>query len=402
MQNYTYKARDDFGRLIRGTMTAEDDIDLSNRLRNLGYFLTHARVTATAPTKTTAKPVRFSPLEALNFTTQLAISLESGVTLLTSLKDLAESVHNKKIQGVIENISHRVESGCSLKEALAFHPRTFSKLYTSIVGAGESTGKLSFVLNDLARLLEWQMDLRSRIREASIYPTILFFAMIAVVLVLVGWVIPKFEPMFAEMGVSLPLPTRIVLGVSRLFHNYWWILLGSVVLSVVGWIFAGSTKKGRYYIDKFKLKLPILGNLIDKITLSRFCHTFALSLRSGVNVLTSLGIASEVIGNKFLEEVVVKARDYVNVGMKIATSLEVSGQFPTLIIRMISVGEQTGALSETLEKVNQFYDKEVPATIKRMFALFEPMMIVMMGVVVGGIALSVFLPLTQLISAVGD
>ena len=191
-------------------------------------------------------------------------------------------------------------------------------------------------------------------------------------------------------------------------HNFLYPTLYFYALFVWegAWFVIGLSPKGRYQLDKFKLSLPVVGDLLTKISLSRFCHTFSLSLRSGVNVFNALGIASEVTGNSFIESSVSKARDYVNVGEKISTSMELSGKdsgcrFPDIVIRMINVGEQSGSLAETLDKVNQFYDKEVPSTVKKMFSLMEPLMILMMGLVVGGIALSVFLPLTKLITAVG-
>jgi len=402
MQNYDYTGRDNSGKLVKGTISASDEIDLANRVSRLGYFLVQATIrTAAAPSKVATPAARLSRREVLNFTIQLATLIEAGVPLLSALRELAQDIKNKNSQRIINDLVSRVESGSSLKEALLLYPNTFPKIYSSIVEAGESTGKLALVLDDLAKLLEWQLDLKARIKEASVYPIILFCAMIGVVTILVVKVIPMFKPMFSELGVKLPLPTRIIMTASDIFRGYWWLLLLFTIILAGLWKLLSLTSRGRYLIDKFKLKIPIAGDLLYKVGLSSFCHTFAMALRSGVNVITSLGIASEVVGNEYLETVIIKARGLVNVGEKIAVALENSADFPPLVIRMISVGEQTGSLSETLDKVNQFYDKEVPATIKRMFAIFEPVMIVLMGVVVGGIALSVFLPLIQLIGAIG-
>jgi type IV pilus assembly protein PilC len=403
MANYNYKARDDAGKLVKGIMAAEDELDLSGRLRRMGYFLTSAKVASSSKqTFVSAKMGHLKPVDVLHFTTQIAISLDAGVPLLTVLRDMGMTSPEKKLKAVVEDIARRVESGCTLKEALSAHPRSFSTLFVSIIGAGESTGKLSFALNDLSKLIEWQLELESKIKEASIYPIILFIAMIGVVTVLMATVIPKFEPLFKELDVALPLVTLIVLKVSKL----WWVPFVMAVFLIAILFIVSLTEKGRYRLDKFKLKIPVLGSLMNKIALSRFCHTFSLALRSGVNVFNALSIASEVTGNRYIKHSVSRARDYVNVGEKISTSLELAGKdsgekFPDIVIRMINVGEQSGALADTLEKVNQYYDKEVPATVKKMFALMEPMMILIMGVLVGGIALSVFLPLTKLISAVG-
>ncbi len=402
MANYSYLARDDAGKQVKGIMAAEDELDLANRLRNMGYFLTSAKSAPLTSAKNEAKAGHLNQVEVLNFANQLTISLEAGVPLLTVLKDMGMSLQNKKIKLVVEDIAHRVESGCTFREALAMHPKSFSPLFISIIGAGENTGKLSFVLSDLSKIIEWQLELEAKMKEASIYPIVLFCAMAGVVTILMAAVIPKFEPMFKDLNVELPLPTQLVLGASKI----WWVPLVILALVAATWFIIGLTPKGRYKLDRFKLTLPVMGDLLTKISLSRFCHTFSLALRSGVNVFNALGMAAEVTGNSFIENSVSKARDYVNVGERIATSMELSGKdsgckFPDIVIRMISVGEQSGSLSETLDKVNQFYDKEVPSTVRKIFALLEPMMILIMGVVVGGIAMSVFLPLTKLISAVG-
>jgi type IV pilus assembly protein PilC len=399
MPNYAYKARDNSSKIVKGKMMAEDERDLSNKLSNLGYFLTQSkiqrikRVVAKAP----ALPAR----DILNFTIQLATLIDAGVPLVGGLNDLARDTENADIRTVIEDIRHRVESGSSLKEALSFHPKTFSNLYIANIAAGESTGELSRVLNELSSFLEWQLDLRSKIKEASIYPVVLFSVMIAVVILLIVKVIPMFEPIFVEIGVALPLPTQIILAISSFVRTYWYIVAGLVILLVGGYKFFGSKQRGRYFLDHMKLKMPIFGELLRKIALSRFCRTFSLALESGVSVLSALDIAAEVIGNKYLEYLIIRVRNSVNVGEKLAVSLEVSGEFPPLVVRMISVGEYSGHLTQTLQKVNEFYGKEIPASIKRMFALFEPMMIVVMGVVVGGIALAIVLPLMQMIQTVG-
>ena len=403
MPNYSYQARDNAGKERKGVIIAQDEVDLANQLNKLGYFLISARQVAVSAGKPsiTRQLVRLSSVDVLNVTTQLAISIDAGIPLLSALRDLSVGNPNKKVKFLLEDLSRKVESGISFKDALAQHPQIFSKLYLSIVGAGESTGKLSFVLGDLAKLLEWQLEMTSKIKEASIYPVMLFVVMVGVVAVLVGVVIPKFEPMFSELGVALPVPTQIVLGISQAFRKFWWLMLVSGIGSVIALKLIARNEKGGYLLDKFKLKLPVFGDLIVKISLSRFCHTFSLALRSGVAVFNAMGIASEVMGNKYFEKSIQKAQGYVNAGERISVALDNSGQFPSLVIRMISVGEQTGALSEVLEKVNQFYDKEVPATIKKIFALFEPVMIITMGVVVGGIAISVFLPLISIVSKIG-
>jgi type IV pilus assembly protein PilC len=402
MQNYSYSARDDFGKLVRGTISAEDETDLANKVSTLGYYLVNFK--AISSEAAAPKPKASDSLKAkdtLNLTIELATLLNAGMPLVAGLRDLAKDAERQNIQKVVDDIRFRVESGSSFKEALSYHPRSFSKLYIAIVGAGESTGKLPAALSDMASMLEWQAELKGKIKEAATYPIILFCVMVGVVSLLVLKIIPIFEPMFAEAKTTLPLPTRIVLGISNFARHYWLVMVILMIGAAFAYKFYNATKKGKYNLDIIKLKLPLAGPLLRKIALSQFCHTFALGLKSGVNVLTSLDIASEVIGNSRLEYSVVKARDAVNVGEKVSTSLQMSGEFPPLVVRMIGVGEQSGSLIQTLEKVNEFYDREVAATIKAMFAMFEPLMIVVMGAIVGGIALAIFLPIFQLSDLVG-
>ncbi len=401
MKNFNYTARDEKGKIMRGTQMAADEIDLANRLANSGYFLTSFKEVSADSGPRKKKAVKINAAEVLNFTIQLSTLVDAGMPLLEGLRELAQEAENEKIQYMIDDIRFRIESGSTLKEALSMHPQTFSKLYVSIVGAGESTGKLSRVLQDVAHLLEWQQELMAKIKESSIYPVILFAVMIGVVLLLVVKVIPIFEPMFEEMGVALPVPTQIVLGVSQAVRRYFLLMIVAAVGSGIGLKFYNNTEKGRYQIDSVKLRLPIFGELIKKIALSRFTHTFVLCFKTGLNLLTTLDIAKDTTGNARIEQAIARAKESVNVGEKLASSLQMTGEFPPLVIRMINVGEQSGALGNTLEKVAEFYDKEVTSTVKRIFALFEPIMIVIMGLVVGGIAMSIFLPLFSLISQVG-
>ncbi|HAH19519.1 MAG TPA: hypothetical protein DCL49_01285 [Candidatus Omnitrophica bacterium] len=401
MQTYSYTASDSVGKILHGVIPAENDLDLANKVSGLGHYLIRAKVVAN-PVKVNYRLRRIKPKGVLSFTIHLHALLDSGAHLSSALGDLARDSETEDTRKLIEDIRLRVEGGTSLRESLSYHPKSFPKIYTAVVGAGESTGKLLSALKDLIGLLEWQMELRSKMIEAAVYPLTLIFAMVGVVILLVVKVIPIFEPLFAQGGISLPWPTRVVLGISSFIRNFWYLCLAAPVLLAGGYKFYYSTSGGKYVLDDLKLKLPVLGGLLRKVALSRFCRTFAISLKSGLTVLSALDIAEEVVGNIRLERSVAKARDSVNIGEKISTSLQATGDFPPLIVRMISVGEQSGSLPEALDKVNLFYDREVPATIKTMFTFFEPVMIVVIGVVVGGIAISVLLPMFQLAQVVGD
>lgn len=401
MQNFSYTARDNNGKVVRGTMMADNDVELSNKIANLGYYLVRSTVVSEEQLRASTKLLRMSPKDLLNFTIHLATLLDAGVPLVAALRDLARDEIKQNLQKLIDDIRYRVESGASFKDALSIQSRSFPKLYTAIVGAGESTGKLPDCLNELARLLDWQIELKAKVTEAATYPIILFCVMMGVVAVLVLKMIPTFEPIFKEMRIELPAPTLLVLNISRFVRSTWYVIGGIIAGLFAGYKFYNATTQGKYMIDSIKLKLPLAGGLLRKIALSRFCHTFSLGLKSGVNILTALEFAGEVVGNVRIQRSIEKARDSVNVGEKLGTSFQMSGEFPPLVLRMINVGEQSGALGQTLEKVNQFYDREVPSTIRKMFAFFEPAMIVFMGVVVGGIAIALFLPMFKMSDAIG-
>lgn len=399
MQRYLYTARDITGKITRGVIVAEDETDLARKISRLGYFLTGYKIYETP--KLEKKLPKMNAKEVLNFTVQLVTLIEAGLPLLEALDSLAKEAENERVQGLIDGIRYRVEAGSSLKEALAFHSSTFSNLYISIVGAGEATGKLSQVLNDLTRFLEWQQELKAKIKESSIYPIILFLAMAVVIGVITGFVVPKFEPIFEQLGAQLPLPTKIILGISRFVKNFWWVGLILIVALILGYKIYNSTENGRYRLDSLKLKLPIFGKLLRKVVLSRFAHTFSMCVRSGIELLAALDIAKETVGNRRIEKAIEGIKESVNIGERLSTSLRASGEFPPIVVRMMAVGEKSGALSETVEKVASFYDKEVASSIKKIFALFEPIMIVFMGIVVGLIALSLFMPMFKMVQSIG-
>ena len=402
MKRYIYTARDERGKVVKGELMAVSEVELSDKIRGLGYFLTKFQVSEASDKESTKlKEPKMKPKEVLNFTIQLATLIDAGLPLLEALKSIAVEAGNERTQRIADSLHSYVASGVSLEKAMSFYPKSFSKLYTSIIRTGEATGKLGEVLNNLSELLEWQMDLKSKVKEAATYPTILFCVMVGVVTLLVVKVIPSFEPIFKSAKAALPLPTQIVLGVSHFVRSFWYVIIGAAILLAVGYKYYSRTVRGRYRVDALKLKLPLFGQLIRKVSLSRFAHVFALTLKSGVNLLECLDIARDTVGNRRIEQSIDRAKNSVNTGGKLAESLKTSGEFPPMVINMIGVGEESGSLSYTISKVSAFYNKEVAATIKKIFALIEPIMIVIMGVVVGGIALAVFLPMFQMASLIG-
>ena len=245
------------------------------------------------------------------------------------------------------------------------------------------------------------MDLKAKIKEAATYPILLLIAMIGVVSLLMIKVVPIFKPMFDQVGAELPLATQIVIGTSDFIKKHILLIFLFFVLLGASIKIFSLNPQGRYFIDSWKLKMPLFGGLLHKIILSRFCHILSLSIQSGINVLGALDISIKAMGNKRLEDSTRKARDAINLGERIATSLEMTGDFPPLVIRMIGVGEESGTLAQSMNKVSEFYDKEIPRTINRIFTLFEPLMIVTMGAVVGIIAMAIFMPMFKLAQSLG-
>ena len=397
MKRYLYTARDDKGKLIRGILIAENDSELANKVAHLGYFLTGFKPLPGGARRVALKKIkRLTPKEVFTFTLELSTLIDAGLPLLEGLRNLVSTSKDERVRGVIDEIRRRVEAGSSLREAISYHPQSFSRIYEALIGAGEATGRLVQVLKDLARFLEWQIELKAKIKEASAYPTILFFVMVGVITLLVVKVIPSFKPIFEQAQVELPLPTQIVLGVSSFVRKFWYLFIAFFIILLTGYKLYYNTLKGRYIMDSIKLKIPIIGEFVHKVVLSRFAHIFSLGFRAGVNILTCLDIAQEACGNAKMEEAVKRVRDSVNMGRKIAMSLEESREFPPLMVRMVSIGEQSGNLPQVLDKVAGFYDEEVSRGVKRLFTFIEPLMIIVMGVVVGGIAASIFLPLFKM------
>jgi type IV pilus assembly protein PilC len=402
MIKYNYTARDEAGKSVKGEMLAESELELGSKVAKMGQYLTGYKVSK-GPMRTKGPSKRFhlKTTDILRFTFQLATLIDAGLPLLDGLKDMARESGDERAQTIIDDIRYRVEAGETMEGALSFHPNSFPQLYRAIIGAGEATGKLGQVLHDLTILLEWQMELDSKVKEAATYPIILSLVLVGVVTILVVKVIPMFEPIFEELHATLPLPTQIVLGVSYIVRHYWYVFPAVIGSVIFGWKSFVSTAAGRYKADSLILKVPLFGSLTRKIALSRFVHTFALSFRAGINLLTCLDIAKKTTGNVRLERAISNARDSVNVGEKLAGSLQVSGEFPPMVIRMIAVGEQTGSLTTSLLKIAEYYDKDVASSVRKIFTAFEPIMIVTMGAVVGGIAMSIFMPMFQMVEKMG-
>ncbi len=334
------------------------------------------------------------------FTRQFATMINSGLPLVQSLDILAKQTENPSLAEVTKQVVFDVESGHTLADAFSKHPKAFTELYVNMVAAGEAGGILDTILLRLATFLEKSDALIRKVKGAMIYPGVIFSVAGIAVAVLLIFVIPTFQKMFASVGMELPLPTRIVIGMSDMLINYWWVLIGIIVGIVFALKRYYATQDGHKKIDQILLNSPILGDLLRKSAVSRFTRTLGTLISSGVSILDGLEITAKTAGNRVIHDAVMESRNSIAGGETIAGPLEKSKVFPPMVISMIAVGEQTGGLDEMLSKIADFYDEEVDVAVSALLSLMEPVMIVVLGVIVGGMVIAMYLPIFDMMNAV--
>src|SRR4051812_14742847 len=334
------------------------------------------------------------------FTRQFATMINAGLPLVQSLTILAAQTENKTLADTTKAVVLDVESGNTLADAFSKHPKAFSDLYVNMVAAGEAGGILDTILMRLATFLEKSDALIRKVKGAMVYPAVIFSVAIIAIAVLLIFVIPTFESMFASVNMELPLPTRVVIGLSQLLIGYWWVAIAAVAGGVFGLKRYYATAPGRLQIDSLMLKAPILGDILRKSAVSRFTRTLGTLISSGVSILDGLEITAKTAGNQVIHNAVMESRQSIAGGETIAAPLEKSKVFPPMVISMIAVGEQTGGLDEMLTKIADFYDEEVDVAVSALLSLMEPVMIVVLGVIVGGMVVAMSLPIFDMMNAV--
>ncbi|HUG27604.1 MAG TPA: type II secretion system F family protein [Gemmatimonadales bacterium] len=334
------------------------------------------------------------------FTRQFATMINAGLPLVQSLNILAQQTENKKLSEVTKAVVYDVEAGNTLADALAKHPKAFSDLYTNMVAAGEAGGILDTILVRLATFLEKNDAIVRKVKGAMVYPAVIISVAALAIAILLIFVIPTFEEMFASVNMVLPLPTRAVIGMSNILTNWWWAIIAGFVLLVFALRSYYATLSGKKVIDGLALNAPVLGDLLRKSAVSRFTRTLGTLLSSGVSILDGLEITAKTAGNRVIHDAVMSSRQSIAGGDTIAGPLQTSGVFPPMVISMISVGEQTGGLDEMLAKIADFYDDEVDVAVSALLSLMEPIMIVVLGVIVGGIIVAMYLPIFDMVNAV--
>jgi len=336
----------------------------------------------------------------LTFTLYLHTMITAGVPLLAGLKQIAEQTENLYMKKVINSLCEDIQAGKKISEAMERFPKVFNELYVSVIRAGEASGKLEVILQDLYNFLEWQDELVKSIRKAMVYPTVVLGAVGSLVIILIVFVFPRFMGMFADIKMELPAPTKLVIFISNFISQYWKVMLGTLAILVVAYIVAYRTPQGKVWIDKYKLRLPIFGPLIKKVSISRFAHYLGVMLRAGINVTEAFAITERLVGNADIANVVRMMREMITGGKKISEAMERFHEFPPLVIQMVSVGEMSGKLEDNLNKVSMFYDREVPEAIQKTLSSVQPLIIIFLAGVVILVALSIFLPMFQMASAI--
>jgi len=317
------------------------------------------------------------------------------------LQILGEQQENKAFQRIILQVREDVETGSSLANALKKHPQAFSDLFVNMVAAGEAGGILDTILQRLSTYIEKAARLKAQVKSAMMYPASVITIAVIVVYVILWKVIPVFASLFEGLGATLPLPTRVVVAASKFVGRFWWLIIGGIVAAGIAVRRYYATPQGRLVIDRIMLKTPVLGLVLRKIAVARFCRTLGTLLSAGVPVLESLEITARTSGNAVIEGAILEVRKQVEEGKSLAEPLKTTGQFPPMVVQMINVGEATGAMDTMLAKIAEFYEEEVDDAVAGMMKLIEPIMILFLGVVIGGVVIAMYLPMFDLISKIG-
>jgi len=398
MPTFTYTARAINGDLKSATIEAPSRDDVIKQLRQLKLNVVKIDE-GTANRKKRGGSIKMRDI--VIFTRQFSTMINAGLPLVQALDILANQSENPALKDVTRQVMFDVESGNTVADALRKHPKAFSDFYVNMVAAGEAGGILDTILMRLAVFMEKNDALIRKVKGAMIYPGVIMSVAAIAITVLLVFVIPTFENMFNSAGIELPLPTRIVIGLSRGLKSYWYVLIAAAIGIFVSVKRYYATPGGKLNIDRLMLKMPVLGDVLRKSAVSRFTRTLGTLISSGVSILDGLEITAKTSGNRVIQDAIMESRASIAGGETIAAPLKKSAVFPPMVISMIAVGEQTGGLDEMLTKIADFYDEEVDAAVSGLLALMEPVMIVFLGVVVGGMVVAMYLPIFDMVNAAG-
>jgi type IV pilus assembly protein PilC len=425
MPRYDYIALDSHGKETKGSIEVASQNEAIGRVKEMGLFPTKIVEAERAQEKSAGKKARpvakvggkkkgggmsleikipglggkVKPKVLTTFTRQLATLVDAGLPLLRGLRVLEKQERSATLKRILGELALAIEGGSTFSEALAQHPKVFNRLFVNMVKAGELGGVLEVVLKRLAEFSEKAQKIKGKVKAALFYPVAVLFVALGILALLLLFVIPRFKDVFANMGVKMPTFTLLVLKISDTVRGHFLPVMGSIAaVVIVVLIFVKTTKMGRYLFDKFKLKMPPIGSVVSKVSISRFARTLGTLVSSGVPILQALMIVKETAGNVIIADAVTRVHESVKEGETITAPLEASRVFPPMVVSMVDVGEQTGALPEMLLKIADTYDEEVDNAVSAMTSLLEPIMIIFLAVVVGSIVIAMFLPLISMIS----
>ncbi len=397
MPTFTYSARNTSGELKSATIEAPSRDDAVAQLKRQRLTIIKVDEEKSRAKKTGGN---IKMRDIVIFTRQFSTMINAGLPLVQALDILGKQSENKALQAVVRDVVFDVESGNTLADAFKKHPKAFSDLYVNMVAAGEAGGILDTILNRLAFFLEKNDALVRKVKGAMIYPAVIMGVAGIAIMILLWKVIPVFAVMFASVSLELPMPTKVVIGLSNFINNFWWAIIGGSAGSAFLLRKYYSTQSGQLVIDRFLLNVPVLGDVLRKSAVSRFTRTLGTLISSGVSILEGLEITARTAGNRVIQDAIMASRASIAGGETIAAPLQKSNVFPPMVISMIAVGEQTGGLDEMLSKIADFYDDEVDAAVSALLSLLEPIMIVFLGVVVGGMVVAMYLPIFDMVNAV--
>ena len=413
MSTFKYAAKGPGGKTVEGTINAADKSEVAAELRKQNLVLLKLEEAGSGAKRkaSSAVPGGFSLLQRkpsasrqdlVMFTRQLATMVGSGLALLEALEVLGEQAESTGLRLTCQKLISEVRAGVDLSTAMESCPKAFDGLYISMVRAGEVSGQMDTILVRLAEYLESADKLRSEIRSAMTYPVISLFLVLGITTFLMLGVVPGFRTVFESLDAELPAITKFTLNSADFLKEHWALVFGGLFFSVVGIVIFKRTEKGGEVFDHLSLRVPIIGPLVRKIALARFSRTFATLIRSGVPIMATLDIVADTAGNRVVAKTVLDSRESVRSGNQLSEPLSRSKVFPPMVVRMISIGERTGSLEILLEKIAEFYDQQVKAAVKSLTSMIEPILISVMGVIVGGVVMSVFLPILEVVGKLGQ
>lgn len=397
MPRFLYIAKSQPHKIIQGDIEAETKEEAVNKLNQMGYFpISLEPEELSLPAKRLFGLRKISGKDIVLFTRQLSNLIESGVNIVNGLSIIANQIPNKYLKAVLNDVSAKIKDGKSLSESLAAHPRLFSNFYNAMILSGEAGGNLEQSLKNLADFLEKDDDFKNSIRASLIYPAFIFSVGTLTVIVLLSFVIPRLVTLFTDMGQMLPLPTRILIGVSALFQNYLWFILTVIFIGIFLWQRLYQKPQSRITLDKLKLKVPVWSTVILKTDINCLMRSLSLLISSGIPLVSALNISSSLVENQILRSEVKKFKDEITNGLSLSRCLKGSKLFPAFVTNIVAIGEESGNLEKSLSRIADTYQRDVDRTLKTLAQLLEPAIILVMGLVVGFIVLSMLLPIFQI------